>query len=220
LAKALQPIVAQKHLMASAGAAAEEPVFTRLGLTGAMVPVRGDSLAVVAQNASPSKIDWFLRRAVDYAATVDPASGTLTAKATIRLTNRAPAAGLPRYIIGNDHGLPLGTSRLYVSVYSPLLLQGATLDGRPLLLESESEQGRGVYSAFIDVPAGATVTLALDLAGAVLTSTPYRLDLHRQPSAAPDQVTVSLARSGGTTRPTRQEFRLTTDAVFEAPLSQ
>ncbi|HEV8116177.1 MAG TPA: DUF4012 domain-containing protein, partial [Acidimicrobiales bacterium] len=218
LAKALQPMVDQKHLMASAGAAAEEPVFARLGMTGAMAPLRGDSLAVVVQNASPSKIDWFLRRTIDYSATVDPSSGATTAKATVRLTNEAPASGLPRYLIGNEVGLPLGTSRLYVSVYSPLALQGATLDGRPLRLDPGIEQGRGVLSAFVDVPAGATVTLALDLAGAVQIDGSYRLDLHRQPSAAPDQVTVSLARSGATGDPTRRDIRLAADTLFEAPL--
>ncbi len=216
LAEALQPMVKEKHLLASAGARAEEPAFARLGLTGAMAPVRGDSLAVVVQNASANKIDWFLRRKVDYGVTVDPRSGAVTAKATIQLTNLAPARGLPRYLIGNAVGLPPGTSRMYVSVYSPLLLKGSTLDGRPLSVDSGTEQGRGVYSTYVDVAAGATSTLALDLAGEVPTDVPYHLDLHRQPSAAADDVAVSLVRSGITGPPVRQEIRLTSDTAFEA----
>jgi len=216
LAKALQPMVDQKHLMVSAGAAAEEPAFARLGLTGAMAPVRGDSLAVVVQNAGASKIDWFLRRKVDYQATLDTHSGAVSAKATIQLANQAPPRGLPNYIIGNVVGLPAGTSRLYVSVYSPLALQRASLDGQPLVLESGTEQGRGVYSTFVNVPAGATRSLTLDLTGSMPTARPYRLDLHRQPSVAPDQVSVSLTQAGLTTR---RDLPLSRDAVVEAPIS-
>jgi len=218
LAKALQPMVDQKHLMVSAGAAAEEPAFARLGLTGAMAPVRGDSLAVVVQNAGASKIDWFLRRKVDYQATVDANSGATTARATIQLTNQAPAAGLPRYLIGNAVGLPPGTSRMYVSVYSPLALKGATIDGRPLQLDSETEQNRRVYSAFIDVAAGAARSLVLDLEGAMPANAPYRLDLHRQPSAAADDVSVNLVRPGSGP-PVRRDIQLTRDTIFEAPLA-
>jgi len=220
LAKALGPMVDQKHLMVSAGAAAEEPAFERLGLTGAMAPLRGDSLAVVVQNAGASKIDWFLRRKIDYQATVDPRSGAVTSKATIQLTNEAPARGLPRYVIGNAVGLPPGTSRMYVSVYSPLRLRGATLQGQPLDLEPTFERGRGVYSAYIDVGPGATKTLALDLGGVVATDDgPYRLDLHRQPSAAPDAVTLTLSRSGAADAPIRRDIRLSEDIAVELPLA-
>lgn len=217
LARALGPMVEEKHLLASAGAAAEEPAFARLGLTGAMAALRGDSLAVVAQNASPSKIDWFLRRKVDYAATVDPRSGALTARATVQLSNQAPPSGLPRYLIGNSVGLPSGTSRLYVSIFSPLQLQGATIDGRLLRLDPGAERDRAVYSAFVDVPAGATVTLALDLAGALPPDRPYRLDIHRQPSVAADELTLSLDRVGSSGSPTRREISQTKDTVFEVP---
>lgn len=217
LIKALQPMVDQKHLMASAGAASEEPVFDRLGITGAMAPVRGDALAVVVQNAGGSKIDWFLRRTVDYQATLDPRSGDLTAKATIQLTNQAPPSGLPRYIIGNIVGLPLGTSRMYVSVYSPLLLKGATLDGLPLLTESDSEQDRGVYSAYVDVPPGVTRGLTFDLAGAVDPDAPYRLDVHRQPSAAPDQIKVRLGRRGEPGPALERDVKLLGDIVLKMP---
>ena len=219
LVTALGPMVEQKHLLLSAGTAAEEPAFIRLGLTGAMAPQQGDSLAVVLQNRGSSKIDWFLRRTVDYAATVDLRSGALTARATVQLTNQAPAAGLPAYQIGNSVGLPLGSSRLYVSIYSPLIRQGATIDGGPLVVESQTEQDRGVYSAFVDVPPGGTRTLVLDLSGAVRPDRPYRLDLHRQPSVAPDAVSVTLTRSGAGGPPTRRELQLTTDSIVEEPLA-
>lgn len=218
LANALGPMVDQKHLMVSAGAAAEEPAFARLGLTGAMAPVQGDALAVVVQNAGASKIDWFLRRTIDYRATLDPRSGALSVNATLQLTNQAPASGLPRYIIGNSVGLPPGTSRMYVSVYSPLRLQSATLDGQPLIVETDIERGRVVYSAYVDVPPGSTRAFALELQGSMPVDRPYRLDLHRQPSAAPDQVTASLALTGTTSPLTRREITLTRDSVFEATL--
>jgi hypothetical protein len=197
LGRALQPMVAQKHLMASAGAASEDPAFARAGITGEMRPLLGDSLAVVSFNANPNKIDWFLRRKIDYHVVHDPVSGALQATAAITLTNGAPAQGLPKYILGNNSGLPAGTNHTSVAFYSPLLLTGATLDGAPLLVDAQAELGRTVYSAVVDIPPGGSRTVVLDLVGATARGQGYRLDIHRQPSAAADDLTVRLEQRGG-----------------------
>ena len=83
----------------------------------------------------------------------------------IELTNTAPAEGLPDYIIGGGPlALPPGTSRLYLSVYSALGLDSMTVDGERVGVDAGVEQGWNVFSRFIVIPAGATVTIEVELA--------------------------------------------------------
>ncbi|HSH61184.1 MAG TPA: DUF4012 domain-containing protein, partial [Acidimicrobiales bacterium] len=201
LAQALSPVMAEKHIQVASVVPGEGQALDRLGVSGAMAPVRGDSLAVVTQNASGNKIDWFLRRGVDYRARFDPATGEVRSTLRITLRNLAPASGLPDYIIGNTNlpNLPKGANQLYLSVYSPLGASGATVDGQPLLLESALERGRRVYSATVVVPPGGASTIELELEGRIESSNEegYHLDLHRQPFLAPDAVTTSLELAPG-----------------------
>lgn len=154
LAQALSPVIAEKHIQVASTNPGEEGALERLGVAGAMAPVQGDFLGVVTQNASASKIDWFLRRAVDYRARFDPASGEVRSTVRISLQNMAPSSGLPDYVIGSDTRppIPKGANKLYLSVYSPLALTGARVDGRPAGLESERERDRHVYSTYVVIP--------------------------------------------------------------------
>lgn len=191
---ALGPAVAQKHLRLTSLDATQDAALEAAGANGAMAPVRGDAFAVITQNATGNKIDWFLRRRVDYSVTVDPSTGSLSGHATITLANQAPATGLPDYVIGSatKPPLPPGTNRMYLSVYTPWALVGARTGGRPATFESESEAGRRVYSTYVDVAAGQEVVVELDLEGALSPGRRYRLDLHAQPVVEPDTVSVGV----------------------------
>ncbi len=80
-------------------------------------------------------------------------------------------------MIGNEVGLPTGSNRSYLSVYSPFAITGATVDGRPVQLLAEREFGRLVYSTYIDITPKTTAKVVLDLEGAVdLSSGRYRFD--------------------------------------------
>lgn len=194
LGRALGPVIAEKHLMLASTHPEEERALLDLGVGGAMVPVRGDFLGLVTQNAGGNKIDWYLRRGVDYQANLDPATGQVTSKARVTLRNEAPTKGPPPYVIGNltTPPLPPGSNKTYVSVYSPLFLAGARFDGGELLMESELERDRNVYSTYVVIPPGGSVVLELDLEGRLDVGDGYRLALHRQPFLAPDAVTTSL----------------------------
>lgn len=192
----LGPVVAKKHLMVSAIDPAEDAALDRAGINGRMAPVGdGDALAVVAQNAGGNKIDWFLKRTIDYRPRHDPATGKVSAKLTITLDNAAPAAGLPDYVIGSSlqPPLPPGTNRLYLSVYTPLGLVGARVNDAAAAMESEVETGRKVYSTYVDIGPGGQAVVQLDLAGTVRAGSAYRLALHAQPQVTPDRVSVTLA---------------------------
>lgn len=187
---ALGPAVAGRHIQFSVADASRAAALNRLGVDGAFPPVDGDFFSVVTQNASGSKIEWFLRRAVDYRVRIR--SGRIAVRARVDLRNEAPPDGLPDYLIGNTLGLPRGTTRLYVSIYSPWALSGARLDGRPLNMESERELGRWVYSAYVDIGPGGSARIELDLEGGWSDESDYSLGVHHQPTVTPDRLTLDV----------------------------
>ncbi len=191
LVDALAPAVGAKHLMvASTRPGDEAATLVDLGIAGAMPPVEDDFVGIVTQNAGANKIDWFLRRRLDY--TVDTTGDRVEATVRIALENTAPGAGLTGYLLGSSYDdLPAGTNRLYLSVYSPWELAGASVNGGEATFESEDELGRNVYSTFVDVPPGATTVIELKLAG-VHTGPYSALTVYRQPMAAPDAVAVTV----------------------------
>ena len=170
-----------------------------LGLTGALPPVPegGDSVTLTTANAGGSKIDLFLKRREQYDVRWDPATGEVTSTLRVSLENTAPAEGWPNYVIGNAVGLPPGTNRSYVSLYSPFALEAARVGGEPVSLQSELELGRNVYSLFVDIPPGGTVDIELDLTGTV-EGRRYQLELPVQPFVVPDEIAVDVEVVGGT----------------------
>ncbi|MGI8664205.1 MAG: DUF4012 domain-containing protein [Acidimicrobiales bacterium] len=207
LAKVFSPLVDQGHLafvrLDGTDSAASVALLDRVGATGAAPPVRGDSLGVVVNNAGGNKTDAFLTRDVDYHATVEPTTGLVHATATVRLTNGAPGSGLPGVIIDNyvaffNPGMatpPKGTNRTWLTVYTPLALTGATLDGQPTTPATAVELGRLAHSLFIDLAPGATREVTLTLTGTV--SVPYQLDIWRQALAKPGTAVVSIDTGSG-----------------------
>lgn len=201
VADVLGPVVEAGHIQAYAVDEDQQRFFERLGLDGGLRPVEGDSLAVVVNNAVGNKVDLFLQREVAYEVAWDPATGALEATATVTLTNDAPSAGLPDYVIGSalppGERPPAGTNRTYLSVYSPWELEGARLDGEPVELERQREAGRYTYSLYLDVPPeGGTRTVELDLAGALPPGAGYALDVASQPLVRPDRWSLAVAVAG------------------------
>ena len=119
----------------------------------------------------------------------------------IRLDNAAPASGLPPSIIGPyTSGFQAGENASYLSIYSPLSLASASLNGVPTTLSSAGDdQQRDVYSAFLDLASNQTGTLDVDLTGrvALLPGGWYELDLPHQPVVNPDQVRVTVSLAPG-----------------------
>lgn len=197
LAAAVGPTVAAGHLRFHATRADEQALFERLVADGAAPDPDsgGDSLVVVTQNGSESKIDWFTRRAVAYEVAYDPASGATTATATVTLTNTAPVDGLPRVVLGGGVAAA-GTARTFVQVHSPLELAGGRVDGDESGFGRGVDGGANVYQAVVEVPAGETVTVSVDLVG-TLAPGDYRLAIGHQATVVPDDVTVDLTVAAG-----------------------
>ena len=201
LASVLAPAFLDRHLMFSAVRPDEQALFDRLGATGsfpAASPDR-DFFALTSQNTGNNKIDVFLRREVSYDVAYDPSTGQEHATATIALHNDAPASGLPGYVIGDNKNpsTPDGTNEMYLSFYSPFDLSSSVIDGNAVPFNAQREFGYRVYSRYVSVPPGGTVTVVLDLAGRLTGGTDYRLGVAVQPMVTPDSLHVVVTPSPG-----------------------
>jgi hypothetical protein len=200
IGEVLGPAVEGRHLMFSAVRPEEQALFDRMGATGAFPAAEPDRdfFALTSQNSGNNKIDVFMRREIAYDVSYDPATGREQATATITLHNDAPTSGLPNYVIGSrDPATPTGTNRMYLSFYSPFALAGSRIDGVSQPFEVQRELGYHVYSRYLSVPAGGTVTVVLDLAGSLRSSSPYRLAVAVQPTVVPDLLQLAVTPADG-----------------------
>ena len=198
LSKQLDPVVEGGHIQFTTKDVSNVVRLIALGMDGALptpAPDR-DAVALTTANAAANKLDLFLHRAESYDVRWDPRTGRVAANLKVTLQNTAPATGLPNYVAGNSVDLPTGTNRSFVSLYSPFDIDGAKVNGKPAALQSEIELGRHVYSTFVDIPAGATATIELQLSG-TREGSRYHLDLPVQPFATPDAAAVQVTVVGG-----------------------
>lgn len=189
LADDLAPLVDDDRVMFWTADPESSALLQRVGIDGALPERDGaDGFVMTVANASGSKIEYFLDRAIAYDAETD-AGGTTMATLTATLTNTAPTTGYPDYVIGNVIGMPVGSSRLYVSLFSPLELRHATVNGEYRSMSIGFEGDWNVYSTFVTVPAGESVTLELELGGRV--AEPGRVVTWEQPLVRPADVRIS-----------------------------
>ncbi len=195
MAKALAPLAEQGRLALWLAEDRDGAIVDRLGLDAAFPNPGGDLLAIVHQNGGQNKIDTFLRRDIDVNTTLDVANEEVRHDVRLSLRNDATSDGLPDSIIGsNDQGLPPGTNRLTLSVYSPLGALEATIDGSAAALEPQTEFGLGVYSLAVVVPPESTVIVELALEGPMAVDGDYGMHFDAQPLANPDALTWRVAR--------------------------
>lgn len=199
VAPVIEEMIEGRRLQLWSGDREATAFFAETGSDGAVPKSTGDSLIVTTQNAAGNKADFFQRRAIKYEASVARRGNGLVvdARASIRLTNGAPSSGQPRYVIGpNAPNLKPGQNRLFVTVYSPFGVEGATLDGEPLDLDFAPELGLNAYSIFLDIPAGGTRVIELRLNGRLSNVTRYTLDVFHQPMVTPDAVDIAVRGPG------------------------
>ena len=156
----------------------EQALFRRLGATGAF-----PTGAAGARTSS--------RSSGRTTPTTRPTSGCTATSPTTRPTTRPPGTSTPpppsrctttprppaspTGVIGsNGRRLPLGTNLTYLSFYTPLELEPLDARRRPAAAvlgeDAQLEFGYHVYSMYISIPSGATVTLQLHLSGTLASS--------------------------------------------------
>lgn len=188
----LGPLVPTGALEVWSARPEEEDLLARLDVTGEL-PAAGahDLLHVTGANGGQNKIDVFLQRTVAVEPSRDPETGEIVSTVRVTLRNGAPVDGLPRYVIGNNRGDPPGSNRHLLSVFTPLMLEEASVDGVPVGVDAGRERGYQVYRRYLVVPPGATMTFALQLRGEIPGMDGYRLLLPAQPMVNPDEVEVT-----------------------------
>ncbi len=218
----LAPLAEQGRLSLWLADDPDGSIVRRLGVSGAFPTSADGLLAVVHQNAGQNKIDTYLDRSVDIRTTLSPRSGDVSHRVTITLVNNASSAGLAEAVIGsNDQGLPSGTNRMLLSVYSSDRLRDATVDGITAAVEETSEFGQAVYSMLISVPPSDFVVVELDLDGEMRFDGEYSMTLGAQPLANPDHVSWKVATDNGSRLVPPAEWRSRPDgARWAAPLDR
>jgi hypothetical protein len=213
LADLFGPLVRDGHLQVETFDHLGRVLFRNTGLDGAFDAPAGDTLLVTNVNSTGNKIDSFLRRSVDYEATVD-GDGDLDGTVTITLRNDAPASGLPTYVIGSATvpPLPRGTNRTTLLVYTSVPVARAELDGRPVRMRTDRTAGRWLQQQVVEIAPGREARLVLHLRGEVPRDAgTYHLELLPSGGVRPDAVTVDVALAGG------HHVRL--DADLSSPVS-
>lgn len=211
LTAALGPVVSSGHLKFVSFDAGAEALFTRTGLAGAWSTSPGaDWLSLRSTNMLPNKIDWFLRRSMSVDTTIDPRSRALYSTVTVTLRNEAPPSGLPAYLIGNVNGLPDGSNKDALALYTPHRLDSVEVDGVAAGVQRQQGYGGNIYTVPVVVPPQGTATVVYRISGTAPVGRAYVLDLLHQPLAHEDQVSVSIGSVNSDLR----------TSLYNGPLSQ
>jgi len=206
IARELGPAVDGRHLQLYSVHEDEQRFFDRIGATGSVQREDGDVVGMVGQNFNGNKIDWFLRRSLSYDLTWDPATGALSGTVEARITNEAPATGLPRSIIGWGGDVSAGQAPvadgenfMELSLFSALPMGDVTVDGEPIEVNHFTGLGMEEIYAYISVPSQTTVVVRAAVGGIVERGDEYVLRLLRQPTVVPDQAEVRIRLAPGWT---------------------
>lgn len=192
IADVLGPLARQGRIQLHAFDPEVDAWIRRIGASSDLVVAPVDGIAVVDHDRVASKLDWFLRRRIEYRIDVDAATGEASAEATVTVTNVADDLPDNGYFgRAAPEGPGIGTMLRSEAFYAVLPLVGLELDGRPQGGVTFTERGYDVVESSFTVAPGASRVLRYQLAGELpIFGGQYRLDVHRQPTVVPDQLRV------------------------------
>jgi hypothetical protein len=147
--------------------------------------------ALVLNNASGDKLDFYLTRSMSYERT--GCGSFRDVLVTIKLSNNAPPAGLPPYVVSRLDAAPTGAKpgdyRSLVDLYATpgAQLESVTLNGHRSTASVENDLGHPIFRFDLELPRGTTQTVAVHLREPAGVGRPQ---IWRQPGVTPLQVAV------------------------------
>lgn len=211
VAELMSPMAREGRLTAWATREAEQDVFQRLRIAGELPEVVtpltadgtpelssfgdtafGDGFTFAFTNATGNKIDNYLDGTATYDVVVDRGRGTVDGTITLTIRNSSPTTGWPEGVIGNELGLPVGTNRTWLSVYTALPITRYTVDGREQGVRPTTERGWWVASNVFDIDADDSITVVVTVRGFIDDNDEYRLTVRNPPLVRPFTIDVTL----------------------------
>ena len=148
-----------------------------------------DFVGLVQTNGLSNKMDLYLHRQLDYRATIAE-NGDIEATAQVTLSSDVPSDA-PALTLGS--GATENVNKVLLSLYSPLALDGVTVNGVPGNVRIAAEFDMGRYLVEVDVPPNAAPTMIeFSLSGSASTTQPYSLEVWHQPLINDDEVSIRV----------------------------
>jgi Protein of unknown function (DUF4012) len=206
LLRALGGVARGRHVQVYSRDPAGQRMLVDLGVAGtATAPSSGDYLMPVGVNSGGNKLDAYLQRRLGWRVRLSP-DGSAAATASISLRNAVPSAGLPRYVVGPfDRRFRAGVNEQVQSLYvaGGYSFTKASLNGRQVAAEAQTDLGGLALTQAIGVPAGTSATIAYQLVRPDAVEQlggdrlRYRLLLRPQATVRPDQVRIVVDAPSG-----------------------
>lgn len=192
------------HLLLHSADANVQAAFEDAGVAGALLDPDGDYLAVVVNNAAANKADFFTDRTIHYDVTLRD-EGSARATVAVELSNAAPTAGHPAYVIGpNVPDTAAGDNRSLLSVYCAA---GCRREGfrRSLSdgsVREETELGHPVFTTMVPLSSGEAERVEIDWSLDTAWEPQddggtYRLTVQGQPTIRPTRFVLHVTAPPG-----------------------
>ena len=171
---------------------------------GLRAPEGSDVSAVIVNNGSGSKVDFYASRHVSYDVQLIDHGGAI-ATTEVQIRNDSPTSGLPDYVIDPVAEFARrGDNVLLVRIVCPALcdLLTATRNGADPALAQGEELGLSWYQDFFTTPSGSTGTLRIqtqlgDVWQGNSSAGSYRLTFLNQTTVKPTTVSITVRAPDG-----------------------
>src|SRR6185437_9172373 len=176
IAKAMVTASEQQRLLVWSADPAVQKVLAATSYAGAIPNDKRPLSAVVLNNTSGGKLDFYLTRTIDYHRSGCGSSRDVLV--TITLKNNAPASGLPSYVTGRLDAAPPDAKP---GDYSTLLdyyatagaqLLSVTVNNQPATAGLDTDLGHPIFRMPLELPRGRTQTIVLHLQEPAGSGTP------------------------------------------------
>ena len=171
LLDALGKAVGERRIAVWSSVPAEEELLEQTPLAHVVPDDPAPYAGVVINNLGGNKLDYYLRRQIEYVADGCSAE-TRNSTVTIRLSNEAPKTGLPDYVAaapGIRPDIPLDVPKgAMVTSVRLLATKGATLvsalvEGQQVPVFSGTERGHPTFEVQLGIPPGQSGSLSFRL---------------------------------------------------------